>query len=309
MAGRACGGGGGRKPRVSLRNLCVCLCLFVLPVAAWAVRNKVEQGVLAVSTVTDRNLRFMIGPEVEVRAAAGKAATPALISQRYFELAHEDDRWLAQPDMTAAEFVRLQREYVRLLVTNFPGLVFKQFIKGIEPNIVGHWDVLFRQLPVAGTPAVTREGFAPAAGYAGVVRTLLRPLFAVDAAKLLRWAFVALAVLVPAVAWARGRRPAAPATAVLLVVVYLVLTAATTHSQGSRILYPAHALVVALAAGLPSVIRSAGSAARRAGRQGRRPTRPTSPPGRPADGPVPEPDRPPVPTTAAGTAKSAPSPE
>ena len=66
---------------------------------------------LAVSTVTDRNLRFMIGPEVEVRAAVGKsAATSDLVSRRYYELAHEDDRWLHQPDMTAAEFVRLQRE-------------------------------------------------------------------------------------------------------------------------------------------------------------------------------------------------------
>ena len=226
---------------------------------------------LAVSTVTDRNLRFMIGPEVEVRAAVGKKATPDLVSRRYFELAHEDDRWLNQPDMTAAEFVRLQREYVRLLLRNFPGLVFGQLVKGVEPNVVGHWDVLFRQLPVAGTPAVTRERFAVATGYAAAVRGLLRPLFVVDGIKLLCWAFVALALLVPAVAWARRRRPAGPATAVLLVVVYLVLTAATTHSQGSRILYPAHALVVAPAVGLPSVICSVGSAARRASRRGPRP--------------------------------------
>ena len=248
-------GGSDVKWQVSLRNLALCLALFVLPVAAWAVRNKVQTNVLAVSTVTDRNLRFMIGPEAEMRSAAnGGRVAGELVWERYRQLAHADAAWLDQPGMTAAEFVRLQREYNGLLLRSFPAAAVRVYLADLEINVVGHWDILFRQLPVAGTAGVDREGFAPATGYAKAVRAALWPLFAAGEVKLLRWAFVALMLLAVAAAWAGKSPHRRPASVVGLVVLYLVLTAATTHSQGSRILYPAHAPVVALACGLPGLV-------------------------------------------------------
>ena len=69
-----------------------------------------------------------------------------------------------------------------------------------------------------------------------MIRGLLRPLFAIDGIKLPRWVFVALMLLAAALAWLGKSPRRRPASAVLLLVVHLVPTAATTHSQGSRII-------------------------------------------------------------------------
>lgn len=228
----------------------ICILMLAGTTLAWTLHNKHTADVFAFSIVKERNLRFMFGPNVEVRAATGSEPR-ALVRERYYTLGHQDRRWLAEPDMTPAEFVRRQREYIQLVIEQFPGLMARQYVHQLETNIVGHWDILINQLPPRDKAEPLEIGGMGAGGeWTPLARRIFGPFFKLDATKIIRWTCFALAVLAPLIpALGRNRRALRLALAIWLVALYFLLTSATTHSQGSRILYPAYAPAAVLIAG------------------------------------------------------------
>ncbi len=225
--------GRGRPWRVALPRMAICVGIFLATILGWSAWNHHRAGIFAFSTVSERNLRFMFGPQVEMRGVLGRRPTRTETRDRYYALGHQDLRWVAEPGMTPHEFTRRQREYVHLLFDQFPGGFLQLYPKHLEQNIIGSWDVRDRQLPPDRQELGTK-----------VARLLTWPAFEVEAWKPLRWGLLVAAAGAVVISRRRG-----VAVAVLLVVCYFVALSGTTHSQGSRILFPAFMPQAVLAAG------------------------------------------------------------
>jgi hypothetical protein len=236
--------------RRSLGRLAVCVGLLVATVVGWASYNGVKHGVFAYSIIGERNLRFMFGPRVETEATLGRKPPSDIVMRRYFELGHQDLRWLAEPGMTVAEYVRRQREYVGLMIDGRETLVAKRYLNHLESNLTDGWDILVNQLPPRSGEPIEIGGMGTGGTWTPLARTLMGGFFVAESHRPLRWTLVALAVTAPAVGLLRrSRRLTRESLALWIICLYFLLTAATTGGQGSRILYPAFAPAAVLLSG------------------------------------------------------------
>lgn len=238
----------------TLANLAICWLILVSGLLAWCSYNWQTKGVFTLSIVSERNLRFMYGPKIEVWDKLGRDAPQEVIQERYYDMGHQDLRWIAEPGMTPAEFVRRQREYIGLLLPLRPDLMARLYLRNLESNLVGSWDIFVNQLPPKNGEPIDVGGMGTGGRFTPLARGIFGPFFVAEGFKPLRWLLAALAVFAPIVALLRRRR-LGPVLAIWLLCLYLLLTAATTGGQGSRILYPAYAPATALLAGWATLVR------------------------------------------------------
>ena len=245
--------------RRSLVNLGVCLAVFLTPVLAWCVHNKLYTGVGAFSIVSERNLRYMVAPRIDEWREYGIFPEGKRLRRRYQNMGKIDRRSMREPDMTPAEFVRRQRAANWEQVWTQPGWLLRVMRDNFASDMEAGWDVLHRQLPPADDLAFGAGGYGPAGVWTEPLRQVYHPLVWLDREQGTRWVMFALMCGAVPAAWGaslfprRGRRErvrwAARASAVWVLAAYFLATGATTVDQGSRILYPYAPLAAALAAG------------------------------------------------------------
>jgi 4-amino-4-deoxy-L-arabinose transferase-like glycosyltransferase len=252
------------------------LSLIALPLVAsivgWIGHNRLVHGVAAFSVVPERNLMMMISPVVDARVASGGEPVPYdEIWSRYEQAKEVNDGWIYDHGLSVAEAVQRRRAYANERVRVHPRVAAGVYLDNLVENVMSGWTMFDKQLPTR-TRAVRRTGVDVPMGQAAppgeprslltrVARLALAPLFAIEQHVVVRVTFWSLAVAGLLLAVTR-RSTRGPALACGLFVLYLLVTAATTYGQGSRILYPAFAPAAALAAGLVTLLPQRRSSAK-----------------------------------------------
>lgn len=249
-------------------------------IGGWTLRNYLAESLATPSIVTERNLRYMIQPDVAAWADTGRKARPSQRREYYWRYALKDRGTETWPGMTPAEHVRVQRRRAMEVLERYPGLVGRVYLQNVESVAIAPWDLFDRQLPEPGS---AHAPDATPGRWTALVRAAFSPLYQVDRVKAIHWLAAALAFAGPVACLVallrRGKNEYSSPTAsggtdpapdshlsglgslrsrcrhtwglrplflLWIFCLYLTLLSGTTRDQGSRILYPLHAPAVAI---------------------------------------------------------------
>ena len=226
----------------------LCWSILVAGLLGWCGYNYASKNVFTYSIVAERNVRFMYGPVVEMWHKYDERPPEGQVRERYSAMGHQEVRWYGEPGMTVAEYVRRQREYIGLMLPLRPDVLARLYGENLIANLEGSWDILVNQLPPRSGEPVEIGGMGTGGRATPVARTIFWPIFWLTAQPAVRWPLIGLALLAPLVV-IRNCRRRGPVLAVWLFAMFILLTAATTSGQGSRILYPAYPSAMALLSG------------------------------------------------------------
>lgn len=220
---------GGSFRTFRARTLVLFAALQLAPMVLWSARNRVTDGVFALSDIGTITIREYLMARAESWALAARSPTREEILKRR---AVAERGWDSIPDMAGR--LRRYRDESRVIASTYPAATARAFAQDILENTSGGWGRFDKQLPRGGA---VYEVAQRAAGVETDARAAVPALLA-----------LALLFLAGRARFTRSppeRRRLMDAVGMVVAWGYFVVLSGVTFWQGPRILYPATAAMLA----------------------------------------------------------------